>query len=139
MVRNDDVHTGEQSGGLPATVLDLFSETDGVGEAGPTPPNACASCGSGNAIQWLRMVTDWEEIVCRAGGITDPEGVSLVPLCNRCRAWAEILEIAEMAVPHLADAEANRIRQERNHFLDTLDVNLIRGIRMSEQLSSYSE
>lgn len=139
MVRNDDVRTGEQTGGLPATVLDLFSETDGVAESGPTPPGACASCGSGNAIQWLRMVTDWEEIVCRDGGISDPDGVSLAPLCNRCRAWAEILEIAEMTIPHLADAEANRIVQERNRFLETLDVDLIRGIRMSEQLSAYSE
>jgi hypothetical protein len=139
MVRNDDVHTGERTGGLPTTVLELFSETDGTGSVGPSPPNACASCGTGTAIQWLRLVTDWEEFVCRDGGVTDPDGVSLVPLCNRCRAWAEIIEIAEMAIPHLAQAEANRIIQERNRFLETLDVNLIRGIRMSEELSSYSE
>lgn len=134
-----DVHTGEQSGGLPDTVLNLFSDTGSTPATQPNPPNACASCGNSNAIQWLRMVADWEDLVCEGLGISRPDGVCLIPLCNRCRAWAEILEIAEMAVPSLPDSEGNRIIQERNRFLETLEVNLIRGIRVSEELSSFSE
>lgn len=140
MASNDhDVHSGEQAGGLPDTVLELFSDTDGAAGAGTAPPNACASCGDGTAIQWLRMVADWEDSVCSDLGISPPEGVCLIPLCNRCRAWAEIIEIAEMAVPRLPESEGRRVIQERERFLETLDVNLVRGLRVSEELSSFSE
>ena len=136
---DDDVHTGEQTGGLPDTVLDLFPDGDRAAAAGPSPPDACASCGDGNAIQWLKMVSDWEDVVCRDLGIRPPEGVCLIPLCNRCRAWAEIIEIAEMAAPQLAEPERRRILQERDRFLETMDVHLIRGLQVSEDLSSFSE
>lgn len=134
-----DVRSGEQTGGLPDTVLELFSEDGATPGTQPRPPDSCASCGGSNAIQWLRMVADWEDSVCETHGISRPEGVCLIPLCNRCRAWAEIIEIAEMAVPQLPEAEGRRIVQERERFLETLDVNLIRGIRVSEELSSFTE
>lgn len=136
---NNDADHGEQVGGLPSRVLDLLPDDSKAVGSAPAPPDACASCGDGTAIQWLKMVTDWEDIVCRDHGAVAPEGVCLIPLCNRCRAWAEIIEIAEMAVPHLPEPERGRIVQERDSFLESLDVNLIRGMRVSEELSSFSE
>lgn len=134
-----DVRPEEQPAGLHTTVLDLFPERDQVTGADPMPPDTCASCGGTEATQWLKLITDWEDIVCRESGISRPDGVSLVPLCDRCRVWAEMLEIAEMAVHELPASEKRRIRQERNRFLETLDPNLIRGIRMSAELSSFSD
>ena len=138
---NNDAFDGGRAGGLPDTVLELFPDGDQASGAGPapSPPDACASCGDGTAIQWLKMVTDWEDIVSRHHGVAAPEGVCLIPLCNRCRAWAEIIEIAEMAVPHLPESEQGRILQERDRFLESLDVELIRGMRVSEELSTFSE
>lgn len=137
--RNNDVHASERAGQLPNGLLDLFPDGDRSAGSNPAPPDTCASCGDGNAIQWLKMITDWEDILCRDLGIRNPDGVSLIPLCSRCRAWAEIIEIAEMAVPHLHESEQRRILQERDRFLESLDANLIRGIRVSEELSSFSE
>lgn len=133
-----DVHTGDGTGGLPDSVANWLSEPGSEVGVEAQPPRRCASCGEGEAIQWLRMVTDWEDHLCRQYDLARQEGVCLAPLCNRCRAWVEIIEIAEMAIPHLSDHESNRIRQERNRFLETLNPELVRGIRVSENLDSFS-
>lgn len=136
---SDDVRPRGPTGGLPDTVMNLFSDTAGLGEAAASPPSACASCGHDEAIQWLRLTTDWEDHMCREHGVPTPDGTSLVPLCSRCRAWAELIEIAEMAIPSLPEADARRIRAERDRFLASLRVDLVRGIRVSEELTSFSE
>jgi hypothetical protein len=133
-----DVQPDEGTGELPHSVVNWLAEPGSDVEVNAQPPRTCASCGDDNAIQWLRLVTEWEDHLCRQYDLGKQEGVCLAPLCNRCRAWVEIIEIAEMAAPHLPDHEANRILQERDRFLETLDANLVRGVRRSETLDSFS-
>jgi hypothetical protein len=137
MEEHHDVHSGEGTGGLPDSVANWLSDPGSEVEVNAQPPRTCASCGEGDAIQWLRLVTDWEDDLCQLQNVMTQDGVSLVPLCNRCRAWVEIIEIAEMALPHLSESQSNRIRQERNRFLETLNAHLVRGIRVSENLDSF--
>lgn len=139
MQDRNDVHAGETTGGLPNSVADWLSEPGSDGTPNDRRPTTCASCGDGEAIQWLRMVTDWEDYLCEAHGLGRPDGSCLIPLCNRCRAWAEMIEIAEMALTHLSRSQSDRIIQERNRFLETLNANLVRGIRVSEDLESFAE
>lgn len=138
MEDNHDVHTDEGSSGLPNSVANWLAETGSEATANAQRPTTCASCGDGDAIQWLRLVTDWEDYLCRAYDVRKQEGVCRVPLCNRCRAWVEIIELAEMARPHMSEPEANRITQERNRFLETLNANLVKGMRVSADLDSFS-
>lgn len=136
---SNDVQSGESNVGLPAPVMSWFSESGPMGEVPTSPPQTCASCGSEEAIQWLLVVTDWVDHICEAHDVPRPEGDCLVPLCGRCRAWVEIIEIAEMAMRDFSESETQRIRHERTRFLESLNLELVRGIRVSEDLSSYSE
>jgi len=131
--------TDESIPGVPNPAVDWFSEPSATPDGPANRPDSCASCGDDGGIQWLRLVTDWTDEVCRTRGLERPTDGCLAPLCNRCRAWAELIEVAEMAVPLLSDAEADRIRAERSHFLESLDVELVRGLQTSHRLSAFSE
>jgi len=131
--------TDESTHDVPSPVTDWVSEPSATPDSPTDRPDACASCGADGGTQWLRLVTDWTDEVCRQRGLDQPREVCLAPLCNRCRAWAELIEVAEMAVPVLSDAEATRIRAERDRFLESLDVELVGGLQASHRLSAFSE
>jgi hypothetical protein len=131
--------TDESTPDVPSPVADWVSEASATPDGPADRPDACASCRADGGTQWLRLVTDWTDDVCQFRGLDRPDDACLAPLCNRCRAWAELIEVAEMAVPVLSDAEANRIRAERNRFLESLDVELVRGLQASHRLSAFSE
>lgn len=138
---HDDHHsrTDAPTPGVPSSVVDWFSDPSATPDAPANRPDTCASCGAADGLQWLRLVTDWTDEVCQLRGLDRPTDTCLAPLCDRCRAWAELIEVAELAVPMLSDAEATRIRAERSRFLESLDVEFVRGLRTSHRLSAFSE
>lgn len=107
-------------------------ETAGTGRSGP-----CASCGDPEGSNWLTLTVEWEDHLSEKHGIDPPEEACQVPLCTRCRSWAEMLEIAEMGLGEHAAAERQRILEERNRFLDSLQVELIANFNVSARLSLY--
>lgn len=105
------------------------SESDGT----------CASCWTEGQIVWLRLITDWEDYLTDKNEVDRHGDNCEVPLCTRCRAWAEMIEIAEMTKEHQEERYRRRIDEERTRFLESLSINLIQGIRVSEDLSTYTD
>lgn len=101
-------------------------------------PRACASCGTVDEIHWLQLTVDWEDYLVSSRDIPRPEDVCRVPLCTRCRAWAEMIEIAEMSMESQPQENQRRIRCERDRFMDSLTIDLVEGVRLSEDLRTYT-
>lgn len=119
------------------TVLDLISDPDGSTTT-DSSTGRCASCNDVDTIQWLRLTVDWEDYLISSNDMERPTDVCQVPLCTRCRAWAEMIEIAEMSMECQSEANRRRIRRERNRLLDSLSIELVEGLRLSEDLTAYA-
>jgi hypothetical protein len=90
-----------------------------------TPGRTCAECGRTEAVHWHRLVTDWVEYLADSRPVERGGGPTMAPLCEWCHSWAQVLELAELARPHLGRAERIRLAQQRNRFLDGLDAELV--------------
>lgn len=102
---------------------------------GPSKP--CASCDDPDGSNWLLLTVEWEEYLCDQYGVEPADGKCHVPLCSRCRSWAEMLEIGEMNLGGHDDAEREQIVAERNEFLDSLRVELVANLDVSEKLTGF--
>jgi hypothetical protein len=114
----------------------LSDEPDGV-SATDRPQTACASCGDPHGYNWLLLTVEWEEHLSEKHGVPQPDEECRVPLCTRCRSWAEMLEIAEMNLGDHGATERERVLDERDRFLDSLRVELITNFEVSASLSVY--
>lgn len=107
-----------------------FPTTDG-------PAKQCAACGDPDGVHRLVLTIDWVEYLVEQYDATSPQEECVVPLCTRCRSWAEMLEIAEMHLAQHGREERRKIVEERDHFLDSLRVRSISNFAVSESLSVF--
>lgn len=129
------VHREEQDRSTD-TFVNWLSEEDRTDAGTTAGAGPCASCGVDGEMLWLRLVIDWEEYLAESHGVDRADDLCRVPLCRRCRAWAETIEIAETAVSRRSRADRERIERERDRFLDSLTIDLVEGLRVAEDLAA---
>jgi hypothetical protein len=101
------------------------------------PDRPCAACGEDESCHWLLMTVDWEDYLAAKYDARAPEEESYIPLCSRCRSWAEMLEIAELNLGEYGRSEQAQILDERNQFLDSLRVEFITNFTICETLAGF--
>lgn len=97
----------------------------------------CGACGDPHGTHRLLLTVDWVDYLVEEYGTRRPEEECVVPLCTRCRSWAEMLEIAEMNLDQHGREERLTIIEERNRFLESLRVQSISNFTVSESLSVF--
>ena len=97
----------------------------------------CGACGDPAGAHQLLLTVDWVDYLVDEHSVRTPEKECSVPLCTRCRSWAEMIEIAEMNINQHSPAEREKIIRERNRFLESLQVQLISNFPVSESLSVF--
>lgn len=113
----------------------LGEKSNAVTDGESTKP--CAACGDPDGVHQLTLVVDWVDYLVDEYNTRTPEEECVVPLCTRCRSWAEMLEIAEMNLSDHGRAEQEKILEERNRFLESLRAELISNFAVSQTLSVY--
>ncbi len=97
----------------------------------------CAACGDPDGTHRLVLTIDWVDRLVEKYDASAPDEECIVPLCTRCRSWAEMLEIAEMNMDQHGRTEREKILEERDRFLDSLRVRSISNFTVSESLSVF--
>lgn len=131
-----DVAAGGADGGL-ADVLGGWPEADRAATDAPSTGSPCAACGEPHARHRLTLTVEWRDYLVDAYGVARPEEPCTAPLCAKCRSWAEMLELAELNRGGYGERDRERIRAERDRFLDELRVELVANLRVSAELSGF--
>lgn len=136
--KRDDVRQNEQDRVTNTVVKWLSEEEQSMNSETRRRSESCASCGTDEETIWLQLTIEWEEYLAERYDVERPDDICQVPLCTRCRAWAEMIEIAEMSISCQPESTKERIVRERNRFLESLSIELVQGIRVSQDLRTYA-
>lgn len=133
--RTDDTSMDEL--GLADRVTGWISDeaADVSTPEGPSKP--CASCDDPHGRNQLVLTVEWEDRLAELHGIDPPDEECLVPLCTRCRSWAEMLEIAEMNRSKYGERDLRKVVDERDRFLESLSPELVGNFEVSARLEQY--
>lgn len=120
--------------GVSDRVADWLEEESSAATTDETAKQ-CGACGDPDGVHRLVLTVDWVDRLVEKYDAGAPDEECVVPLCTRCRSWAETLEIAELNLDRYGQAEREKLRRERDRFLESLQVRSISNFPVPEELA----